>query len=192
MIWVDRAKIECQLASRNWFGTLTFKPELQTRALMAARLRAAKSAVDFDTMGFSDKFNYQHRELSPLVTDWLKRVRKQADTRFRYLVAAEYHKSGNPHYHILLHELVGHDPVRKAVLQDQWKQNGFSQWKLVVDDEESPRAAHYVCKYLAKTSAARVRASRWYGHPWDEFKERPQDTETPVSRDQFDPNQPPF
>lgn len=169
-MWIDRAKIETASSARTWFGTLTFTEQHQTTALMSARVNAYRSANDFDTMGRRDQFVALVREHSPKVTSWLKRVRKESDTRFRYLVVAEHHKSGLPHFHFLLHELVGCAPVRKEIMRRQWAMNGFSHQKLVVNTEESPRAVHYVCKYLMKTSAARVRASRFYGRPWDELR----------------------
>lgn len=167
MTWTERAKIEIASSSRSWFGTLTIKPDLQLRAKMAARVRCAKSGVDFDTLGFGDQFAALHRETGVHVRDWLKRVRKEARTRFRYMVAAEYHKTGDPHYHFLLHELVGEDIVRKETMRSQWMPIGFSRFKLV---EDGPAAARYVSKYLSKTNAARVRASRWYGRPWDQIR----------------------
>src|SRR5205814_1472707 len=78
--------------------------------------------------------------------------------RFRYLLIAEAHKSGVPHFHMLLHEPDVANTVRHATLRDQWRY-GFTNFKLVSD----PRAAGYIAKYLAKDALARVRASKDYG-----------------------------
>lgn len=188
-MWTERAIVETRMASRTWWITLTFKPELQQQALWRARQRCAKSAVDFDSLGFRDRFAELHRQLGPQVTAWLKRVRKESATRFRYILVAEYHKSGDPHYHLLLHELVGNAPVRKAVMRDQWTKLGFSKFKLVEDDG-SEDACRYVCKYASKTSAARVRASRWYGRPWEEV--RPPDVANEVKREKLTSQEIPF
>lgn len=174
MSWKSRATEETLRSTRTWFGTLTFKPEEHLLALSRARVRASKSGVDFDTMSFKDQFDYRHREMVPLVTRYLKRVRKEAGIKFRYLIVAEHHKkalANHPHYHLLVHE--HGEELRHRILREQWSQHGFSNWKLcwdasslepVGDDEMSGlQRVGYVCKYLSKTSAARVRASRWYG-----------------------------
>ena len=63
-----------------------------------------------------------------------------------------------PHYHLLVHEIVGRPPLRHAMLKRQWLA-GFVDAKLVTDE----RQATYACKYLTKSQAARVRASLGYG-----------------------------
>lgn len=110
---------------------------------------------------------------------------------FRYLLVAEAHsgaktsaaKLGRPHWHILLHEA---DKASRLVLPDEWLRNATGHvrtdkhgnamvengaflkrhWKLGFSSfflAGSPRAAGYLCKYLTKESAARVRASFRYG-----------------------------
>lgn len=86
---------------------------------------------------------------------FLKRIRKNSKAELRYICVQELHKSGNPHYHLLIHEVEG--TLTKAVLQAAWRY-GFSQAKLA-----DPRTAIYVCKYLTKGEGARVRASLSYG-----------------------------
>ena len=95
---------------------------------------------------------------TPDVTKWLKRVRKESGAKLRYILVAEAHKSGLPHYHMLVHEQVGGGQVGERTLRKQWAM-GFSKWNLVTD--KAP--ARYVCKYLTKAAAARVRASLNYG-----------------------------
>jgi hypothetical protein len=92
------------------------------------------------------------------ITKFLKRLRKESGARLRYMCVAEEHADGDPHWHVLLHEVSG--DVRKRSIQAQWKL-GFSAAKLV--DTSSGRAAAYPCKYLSKSIAARVRASIRYG-----------------------------
>lgn len=154
--WRKRAESETKAACRTWFGTLTLGPEGQFKAISRARSYLAAQGLDFDLLSPSDQFAERHRQISPDITRYFKRVRKQSGASFKYLLVAEAHKSGAPHYHVLLHERA--DPVRAAILKAQWRL-GFCNWKLVQD----VRMAGYVCKYLAKSSLARVRASQHYG-----------------------------
>lgn len=156
-LWTRRAKAEYEAASRTWFVTLTFKPEEHFAALCRARQRLLHNALDFDKLSESDQFGELHKECSRLVSLWLKRVRKNSGASFRYLMVVEPHKSGLPHYHLLIHEAEG-GLIRHRVLANSWSA-GFGLYKLVVD----AKAAAYVCKYLSKTAAARVRASVGYG-----------------------------
>lgn len=157
--WRLRAIEEVKMAPRTWFGTLTFKPEKQFELLSIARHKAAQSAVDFDALSAVEQFRGRVSAAGPVVTKWLKRLRKHVKP-FRYLIVAEEHRSGAPHFHILLHEGSAFEPIRYAILDASWKAQGFSQWRLVKDDA---REASYVCKYIAKTQLARVRASKEYG-----------------------------
>lgn len=157
--WAARAITECREASRTWFGTLTLKPEWQARVSLLAAKRAASRHLDLDALSYKDQFVWRHRVVSEFLTKYLKRVRKESGSSFKYLLVAEAHKSGLPHYHVLIHEQTQSLPVKKDTLQRQWP-FGFTQFKLVDD----PRTATYVCKYLSKTAAARVRASSHYGY----------------------------
>ena len=151
--WTARAIHEVAGSSRTWFGTLTLGPQVQMANAMRARIRHP----DFSSVSEERRFGYLVQAAGPLITKWLKRVRKETGSRIRYVVVAERHKSGLPHFHILVHECDMATPVRKAVLERQWF-HGFSRWKLA--DKWSAR---YVCKYLAKEAASRVRASFRYG-----------------------------
>jgi len=93
---------------------------------------------------------------------------------FRYLLVAEMHKSGRPHFHILVHEEWPFELVRaneyyrtqkgavrvddRAMIRQKW-QLGFTQFELCAEE----RQATYLCKYLAKDMLWRVRASTRYG-----------------------------
>lgn len=150
-LWSARAADEVITSARTWFGTLTLSPASHYTMLARAAMRPGE-----------DEFASRHREISKEITKFLKRVRKESGARFRYIIVAERHQSGLPHYHMLLHEMSVMAPVRERTLSGQWKL-GFSQFRLVSIETGARRTARYVSKYLAKSSEARVRASRWYG-----------------------------
>lgn len=160
-LWSSRAATEIRFAPRTWFGTLTLSPDWQYRAICQfdaeATERAGYKAIELDD------FLPRHTVISKWITLWLKRVRKRTQSApFRYLLVSEKHKSGLPHYHILLHELDVSRPVPKAVLEETWPY-GFTRWKLV-DSSTHGKTGNYVAKYLSKSKDARVRASIGYGY----------------------------
>jgi hypothetical protein len=158
-----------------------------------ARLRLSRNGEDFEALPANQQFQERHRECSAELTLWLKRVRQVAAIDHRqsqrlaegcestrgtdcrchplsdynvpltYLLVAEAHKSGLPHYHLLISEHRESRPVRARHLKSQWRL-GFSDVKLVAQDEGKRHAA-YCAKYLAKAALARVRASQGYGQP---------------------------
>lgn len=171
--WRIRARHEISNSVRTWMGTLTMRPSEHVKAEYSARLRLAASGVSFDTLTEVEQLGELLKELGSEVTRWLKRVRKQSGAPLRYFLVVERHKSaeavmaagkvpgenaGRIHFHILVHETDESRPVRHEVLAKQWRL-GFTKFNLVKDD----KAAAYVAKYLSKTLAARVRASRGYG-----------------------------
>lgn len=156
--WTARANAESVVAVRNWFGTLTLRPEAHLHYANRARRRLSKQGVDFDALPFGEQFIERHREIGRELTKYVKRVRKETRAQFRFIMVAEHHKSGLPHYHCLVHEHKG--SVTHAALSKQWSL-GFEKWRLVGPEE---RAVRYVTKYLAKASVARVRASVRYGY----------------------------
>lgn len=168
--WAERALLEVQSAERTWFGTLTFSPDEQW--LMQARARV-KSAGGFDEARTSQRwdegdaeyaarvrgaqFSRLHHANGPLLTKWLKRIRKNSGATLRYILVAEAHKSGMPHYHCLIMQARNGPPILHRHLAKAWV-HGFSQFKLA-----EPGAVRYVCKYLAKSADARIRASLHFG-----------------------------
>lgn len=158
--WFGAARTELQVSSRSWFGTLTLSPASQFRALSIARQRLAKQGVDFDCLSPREQFLERHRAIGPELQKFLKRVRKNAKTRFRYLLVCEAHESGLPHYHVLIHEPAGERPIPHRILSAAWTL-GFEKFRL--SDPDDPKAALYLTKYLAKSLEARVRASQRYG-----------------------------
>jgi hypothetical protein len=130
--------------------------------MLLASKRLAGSGVTFEQLSQAEQFGERHREINRELTTWIKRVRHESGSNIRYMLTAEAHKSGLPHYHMLLHEGGEDQPVRASTIKGQWKL-GFSQCKLVAQDQEK-RAAAYVSKYLSKDARSRVRASVGYGH----------------------------
>lgn len=155
--WRLRALAEWRAAPRTWLVTLTFSPQAQFAALTRARRHIDAQGLDFDSLSIEDQFELRHRETGREVTLWLKRLRK-AGSVFRYMMVAEAHQTGLPHYHLLIHEQDVTRPVRKSGLQGAWT-SGFSHAKLVT----TPAGATYATKYLVKSHMARVRASVAYG-----------------------------
>ena len=160
--WQDRARFETLMASRTWFGTLTFDAGEQYLAEARAQSREDSQGVYWSELTGLQQFSAHVREHSAELTKWLKRVRKQSGSSYRYLLVAEAHKSGWPHFHCLIHERAGFLPISWRTLNGQWKP-GFSQFKLV----ENLDQAVYLCKYLSKSLLARVRASKGYGRMTD-------------------------
>lgn len=154
-LWTARAISECAVSTRTWFGTLTLAPDWATWARMSA---LASIETRQSELNDPNLFVGMVQACSPELSKFLDRVRKTA--RFRYLLVTEAHQSGVPHWHMLLHE--NGKPISKRILDTQWK-FGFSKWRLI--DGLNPKEAGYVCKYLSKTLATRVRGSQGYGTP---------------------------
>ena len=154
--WTARAIHETQSSQRTWFGTLTLSPQALARLTERANARYGDKAASY-----TDALARLNREVSEELTKYIKRVRKVSGARLRYLIAQEEHKSGLPHWHVLVHEVVGSDPVLYRHLADKWEL-GFVKWNLIRSGEND-KAAVYACKYLNKAQSARVRASVRYG-----------------------------
>lgn len=158
-LWRYRVREEVRLAARSWFGTLTLSPTEQYRVLSVARHIAHSTQVPWNTLSEEERFRRVADASLKEVTKYIKRVRKEAAVPFRYIVVTEKHKSGLPHFHMLVHETELR-PVRHATLSKQWHL-GFEKWKLV--PFQDPKAAEYVCKYISKSAESRIRASIRYG-----------------------------
>jgi len=153
--WARRAAIEFAQANRTWFGTLTFKPDIIDRATQEIIDRLKISAEEFAALPRELRWMHLHGCTRREVTLYLKRVRHLS--QFRHVTVCEPHKTGVPHYHLLIHEPAD-SCLRKADLETTYHA-GFSAWRLAKD----VRACWYVSKYLMKGTGARVRASRAYG-----------------------------
>lgn len=143
-MWTAKARAETEAAPRTWFATFTVAPHNR----LAAHIEARRNFGGEDT-----------RELVKVMSKWftlyMKRVRKEAAVKLRYMLAVELHADGFPHLHALIHEV--DKPVRKELLGRQWHA-GFSNIKLA-----DPSMAGYVTKYICKDMTSRVRSSIRYG-----------------------------
>lgn len=165
--WRERCLLECQRASRTWFGTLTFTPQWHNHFLNEMLVRSDAMVSDVERskdLMFAELVAEEGKE----VTRYLKRVRTNSGARVRYALVAEECKDGAehggtgendgfPHYHVLLHEVS--KPVRHSVLKAAWR-CGFTDFKLVKDEQ---KAVWYTTKYLLKDARTRIRASVRYG-----------------------------
>lgn len=150
-LWRQRACVELALSTRTWFGTFTVNP--QNRFIIDVRAR--RNADDQSDV----EYLARHAQISRELTLYFKRLRKSTHVKFRYLLVAEQHADGWPHYHALLHE---RGPmVTKRDLQSHWKL-GFTNFKLVKLNDR--RVSGYITKYIAKQALARIRASLLYGY----------------------------
>lgn len=181
--WAHRAVTQYERSARTWLGTITLS------GFEHARLDAAVAAKAQETGAFvqtewraRDYFRERCEVFGRWVSLWLKRVRvneaRRRDDRsmpkISYLLVAEMHQNGRPHWHILLHEDKPFELIRpdeyyvtqkgvvrvdeKAMIRQAW-QLGFTQFELCRDS----RSAGYLCKYLSKDMLWRVRASIGYG-----------------------------
>lgn len=175
--WRMRAVAELKAAevvnARTWFVTLTLKPSLQFEGLSRARMKAKSASVNWEDLHQDDRFLRLASMHGDRITRYLKRLRtgdKQSGPHdIRYLLVAEAHKSGMPHFHMLMHEKSADNPVRKSSIQRFWK-DGYSSAKLV----RETGVASYVTKYITKSCLARVRASKDYGNYVPEPSSLPQ------------------
>lgn len=160
--WSERAIKEIARHERTWFCTFTLNPQWQHRVLMeelAAKNRAGWLDVDFAE---ADEFRLRCEGGFKLITKYWKRVRKpykgEEPVRPRYIVVAERHVSGLPHYHALVSEAAG--PLTYRRLAGRWLEHGFFHARLVTNPREE---VGYCTKYLAKSMLSRVRSSQKYG-----------------------------
>lgn len=164
-LWTAKAISEVRQSHRTWFGTLTINPDRRVWAKsVAAKACLQRRAEHWSSLNDHDRTVAIAGVLQPEVTRWLKRVRKESRTTFRYLLVVEPHKDGFPHFHMLLHETG--TAVVKRLLEAQWKY-GFSKWNLI--DPASIKEARYICKYIVKSAQTRLRASQHYGQLREEL-----------------------
>lgn len=140
-----RAAREQMKAKATWFVTLTFGPERRARIFrLASEMENSLSQQDRLV-----------RASGWYVTKFIKRLRK-AGFEFSYMMVAEPHRDGFPHYHGIIHDQRG--TLRWAALDAKWSA-GYSVIKLVRDIG----AIRYVTKYIAKGRFGRIRCSQKYG-----------------------------
>jgi hypothetical protein len=189
--WAGRGSNEVDHYQRTWFVTLTVRA--QARAQMTAQAIARfndrgkaqgekrrvrvpmnpelpgrftyvpmSEVKSWEELPRDERFRLVAAELSKEITKMFKRLRKQG-FELRYLLTAEFHEDGFPHWHLLLHEVDATNPITWRTIQGAWP-FGFVKAKLI-RKTSSLKAAWYVCKYVAKDAVARVRASVGYGSP---------------------------
>lgn len=163
--WSARARVEIAKSVRTWFGTITLSDEQYFRLVSVTRARLSRGGTDLEALSTAARFEEIGATIGVELTKYFKRVRKQSQGRLRYILVAEAHTSGKHHYHALVHECDAAGPIRKKVLDRQWRMFGFTKWRLVPrsDSTDVRKAAWYVCKYISKGVLARVRASSRYG-----------------------------
>ena len=182
-MWGRRAVSEWELAPRSWFGTLTFQPEKRYAIVVQTELRLREQGgKPLAELNKRDRFAELQRTAGPLVTRYLYALRdgraggrwhrgsrvECPPVRFRYILTAEPHGDGFPHYHAVVHELPLHHPIRRRQLACLWD-HGFASWSVVQTEQQ----AFYAVKYLGKTSLARVRASSNYGKTGESASQSP-------------------
>lgn len=158
------------IGARTWRGTLTLNPH--ARSLAEMLLRRNHSAQERAAMSAERRTAALANGFQPYVTRYLKRVRSahvekweklgiraEGGAAFRYISVIEPHKDGTPHWHLLVHEVSSSNPIRHAILKEQWA-HGYTAFKLV---DDVGLAGAYPAKYLSKYPSARVRASVGYG-----------------------------
>lgn len=157
--WRLRASGEYRQSERTWLCTFTLDPASHNQMLFRAHSRLRKAGVKIGELSDDEQFLEREKESFREVQLWMKRLRKNSGSSLRYLAITEKHKSGLPHYHVLLHETDPERPVRyNRHLKASWRL-GFAKFNLVSD----VRGAVYAVKYLTKSPVARVRASAHYG-----------------------------
>lgn len=190
--WRERASEEFRAHTNTLFGTFTMSPEqhymLDARIASNA---GARHRRDLRDLSAQELFAARAQAFGAELNLWFKRIREGRDGEkpsLRYLLVAETHDEdktsevmrGRPHYHVMLHtdeltKLVRGVPgdvasewlVSKTgkilVRDDSWLRRqwtfGFTSFELAKDE----RAVWYVCKYISKAMACRVRASHCYG-----------------------------
>lgn len=190
--WRERASEEFRAHTNTLFGTFTMSPEqhymLDARIASNA---GARHRRDLRDLSAQELFAARAQAFGAELNLWFKRIREGRDGEkpsLRYLLVAETHDGdktsevmrGRPHYHVMLHtdeltKLVRGVPgdvasewlVSKTgkilVRDDSWLRRqwtfGFTSFELAKDE----RAVWYVCKYISKAMACRVRASHCYG-----------------------------
>lgn len=137
--WRYRAVAECQKAPRTWFGTLTLNPGEHYRIDALVRQRE----TNWHDLSPEGLFALRSAEVGKYLTLWLKRVRKNSGTHFKYLSVTEEHTGkthyrdkeireavllGYPHIHVLIHEMEGALPLRKKFLTGRMQRNGV-EWE---------------------------------------------------------------
>jgi hypothetical protein len=159
LMWKHRAQRETSAAERTWFATLTVAPQHQYAFKLKTITRLKANGVDFDSLDSNEQHKQLCKSIGEDITKFFKRLRRNTGGAIKYLLVSEQHKSGLPHFHALIHDIHPTIRVTKRDLEREWTL-GFTKFKLV---DYSPKAIHYVTKYVSKDLACRIRSSLRYG-----------------------------
>ena len=113
-MWTMRAAAEISQSQRTWFVTLTIRPG----QLYLCEAIASKRDVGLQSLPQDAQEKARFAVIVEEIQRFLKRIRKNSKAKLRYILVQELHKSGLPHYHLLIHEVAG--TLTKAVLQTAW------------------------------------------------------------------------
>ena len=109
--WTMRSAAEISQAQRTWFVTLTIRPA----QLYVCEVIAGKRDIKLKERTQNEQERARFAVIVEEIQRFLKRIRKNSKAKLRYICVQELHKNGNPHYHLLIHEVEG--TLTKAVLQ---------------------------------------------------------------------------
>lgn len=183
-MWYRRAKSEITSTigkgARVWFVTLTCSPDYLYGSRCIAESEMSRSGVDFwdDTqVSPAQRSKALGSVIYRDIQKYLKRLREgrrsaiksEIDREIppaaiRFLCVEESHQSGEPHWHMLIHEMYPDRPVRQRDIEDANWIGGHLFTKLLAFDRHQTveKGARYICKYIAK-EGGRVRSSKRYG-----------------------------
>lgn len=157
--WVARMRREILASERTWMATMTIKPEKHYEYRLQCIERLRKLGTNFDSLSDAEQHKELVRTIGADITKYFKLLRTCTKATIRYVLVAERHKSGLPHFHALIHDCDPNRLIKKAELERYWR-HGFTKFKLV---ENADKASFYVTKYIAKDLATRIRSSIKYG-----------------------------
>jgi hypothetical protein len=157
-----------QRGCRTWLATLTCSPVYLLLKQLHCINKEALKGKDFQSLPLARQRRDVDAECYRDIVKFLKRVRRgrsnQEPAEISYVCVTEFNSRGarqdepmgNPHWHILIHEIYAEKPVRQRAFRSAVWIGGYTDFSLC---EENPA---YICKYLSK-EGGRVRASKYYG-----------------------------
>lgn len=180
-VWSDRAALEAAKGGRVWWCTFTLKPELQYIAELQAIEQAKNEGDEFWRLDARKQFALRTKYCRIHLSKMFWRMRKGLRTgyfnknivdiggkaqaeiipplNFRYMVVAEPHQSGNPHFHALIYEQ-GPTQIKSNWLNHYASITGHSSFELA----RSPvKCSRYITGYLSKSPISIISASLGFG-----------------------------
>ncbi len=164
-MWSERAAKEWRESTRTWLVTLTFSPGEHFKMLAKTRQRLEATGQSLEAMDPKERLRETLKEYRKIMTLYVNRLRVGAPSKgwnivqFRYMWVPEPHKSGEIHFHMLLHEVSEDMKIPARRIAGLW---GFGFVK--AKELKSEGGARYACKYLGKHHfEGRLIASKHYG-----------------------------